>query len=82
MDRSLLLWATDGGHTWLPRLPVPAHMHLPLALNASGRKLNQQHDGLPLGAAGLLPPLSDAVELFEVEAIPMQSAKDAAMRKD
>lgn len=38
-------------------LPTPAYLHLPLALDADGRKLSKQHSALPVDAGDPLPAL-------------------------
>lgn len=57
---------------WLQRLlglPTPAYLHLPLALDANGRKLSKSTDAQPVDAAAPLPTLRLALA-FLGQAVP------------
>ncbi|MBN8739653.1 MAG: tRNA glutamyl-Q(34) synthetase GluQRS [Lysobacterales bacterium 69-70] len=45
-------------------LPTPAYLHLPLALDAAGRKLSKQDQALPIDATDPLPALRAALEFL------------------
>jgi glutamyl-Q tRNA(Asp) synthetase len=47
-------------------LPTPAYLHLPLALDADGRKLSKQDSALPVGADDPLPVLRAALAFLGV----------------
>lgn len=54
---------------WLQRclgLPTPAYRHLPLALDAEGRKLSKSDDALPVDAANPLPALRQALTFLQL----------------
>ena len=58
---------------WLQRLlglPTPAYRHLPLALDAQGRKLSKSTQALPLDPADPLPALRQALGFLRQPAVP------------
>jgi glutamyl-Q tRNA(Asp) synthetase len=55
---------------WLQRcldLPTPAYRHLPLALDAAGRKLSKSEQAYPVDPADPLPPLRQALAFLDVK---------------
>jgi glutamyl-Q tRNA(Asp) synthetase len=51
------------------RLPTPQYLHLPLALDAEGRKLSKQDSALPVQGDDPLPALRRALEFLGLPAV-------------
>lgn len=64
-------------------LPTPAYAHLPLAVDAEGRKLAKSSAALPVDAADPLPALRAAFALLgqDVDAVADAATPDALLRR-
>jgi glutamyl-Q tRNA(Asp) synthetase len=82
--RGVDLLESTARQIWLQRcmgLPTPTYRHLPLVLDAQGRKLSKSTQAFPVGPADPLPALRRALEFLHVAApARATTANDLLMR--
>jgi glutamyl-Q tRNA(Asp) synthetase len=64
----------------LLELPTPRYLHLPLALDADGRKLSKQDRARPVDAGDPIPALRNAIEFLGMNVRGIGASVDALLR--